>query len=178
MGSALNFQSASSACQLVSPGSSLGFAENGTSLTTTSATTLAAGQRYTVILYGTGTTRQMMVLPEVFPTITAGNYGLRIVNATSQAGNIYVTTPTGAATGTATTTLTSGAATGGTTGTNGFMSTPTANTRIRFYGAASTTTALGDFTVTNPSTSQVRTVVFANNATGGVVAFEVPQCTV
>jgi hypothetical protein len=177
VGTALTTGTASSTCVLVSPGSSLGFAENGTSITTSTAT-VAAGQRYTAILQGSGTSRTMLVVPEVVGTIAAGNYGLRIVNATSQTGNIFVTTPTGTATGTATSTLSAGAATGGNTGVSGFMGTPTANTRVRFFGAASTTTPLADFTVSNATAGTATTVVFANTAAGGVTAFAVPQCEI
>jgi len=168
---------ASSTCVLVAPGSSLGFSESGISVTSSSSTSLVAGQRYTAVLTGTGTSRTMFVLPEITGTITTGNYGLRIINATSQTGNIFVTTPTGSATGTATSTLGASTATGGTTGTNGFMLTPTANTRVRFFGTASATTPLADYTVTNGTSGSATTVVFANNATGGVIAFTVPQCT-
>ena len=179
VGGNVAFQSGSSTCQLVSPGSTIGFAENGTSVGSSTVIT-TAGQRYTAILYGSGTTRSVLVVPEVAGTIAAGNYGLRIVNATSQTGNIYVTTPTGATTGTATTTLTSGTATGGSTGTTGFLPTPTANTRVRFFGGASTSVPLADFTVptANATAGQWSTLVFTNVVGGGVQAFVVSPCEV
>lgn len=175
VGSALTFQSGSLTCQYVSPGAALQFAENGTAVATSSAQ-VVAGQRYTAVLMGTGTARTMIVVPEVYTTQTTGNYGLRFINATSQTGNIFVTTPTGTVSGTANATLTSGTATGGTTGTNGYQTFALTNTRVRFFGAASASTPLADFTVANPVTAVGTTVVFANDATGNVVAFSIPQC--
>jgi hypothetical protein len=179
VGGNVAFQSGSSTCQLVSPGSTIGFAENGTSVGSSSVIT-TAGQRYTAVLYGSGTTRGVLVVPEVSGTIAAGNYGLRIINATSQTGNIYVTTPTGAASGTATSTLTAGTSTGGSTGTNGFLGTPTANTRVRFFGGASTSVPLADFTVptANATAGLSSTLIFTNAVGGGVQAFLVTPCDV
>jgi hypothetical protein len=177
LGTAVGSQAGSTSCTFVSPGSrTLTFSQNG-STTSTLNTNFVAGQRYTVVLQGTGANTSSYVIPENYTTQTAGNYGLRVINATGSAGDVYVTSATGALGTTPTASLASGAATGGTTGTNGFMSTSTANTRLRFFGSGSTTGALTDFTITNPSLTNGNTVVLANTATGGVTAFQLGQCS-
>jgi hypothetical protein len=178
IGGSLGSQQASSTCMLVSPGTqSLGFTNGGATIGTSATTNLQAGQRYTVILRGNSTSNSTIVLPENYTTQSSGNYGVRFINATSQAGDIFVTTPTGTISGTANSSLAAGAASGGTTGTNGFLTFPTANNRVRFFASGNTSTALSDYTIANPSSTSATTVVFTNNSTGGVTAFTVPQCT-
>ncbi len=177
VGANLGPQQASSTCMLVSPGTqSLGFSSGGATIGTMSSMNLQAGQRYTVVLAGTTTANSTLVFPENFTTQSSGNYGVRFINATTQAGDIYVTTPAGAITGTANASLAAGAASGGSTGTNGFQAYPTASNRVRFFASGNTSTALGDFTIANPSSTTATTVVFTNTATGGVTAFSIPQC--
>ena len=172
---------ASVVCSIAPPGSTLGFAQLDTAIATATAST-AAGQRYTAVLYGSAANRAAFVLPEVTPTIDfkaptdTGRYGLRIINATGQTGNIFVTTSTGTATGTPTVSLASATATGGTTGVDGYLITPPPLSRVRFFGTASATTALASITLPTVRAGQLRTVVFTNNATGGVTAFAFTKC--
>lgn len=176
LGGVLAFQQASGTCELVPAGSqSLQFAANGLVVANTGATTFTAGQRYTVILQGTGASRSTIVVPEVFTTQTSG-YGLRLVNATGITGNVYVTAPTASIGTAATATLTAGSATGGTAGNGGFMTVASTDTRVRFYNTTSTATPLADITITNPSSTAGTTIAFANTASGGVAAFQINQC--
>jgi hypothetical protein len=54
---------------------------------TSASTSFAEGTRYSAILVANGTNPQsVIVAPETFTTLTQGFYGVRIVNATGQAG--------------------------------------------------------------------------------------------
>src|SRR4051812_38269599 len=96
LGGSLGSQQASSNCMLVAPGTqSLGFTNGaGATIGTSSSTNLQAGQRYTVVLTGNATANSTLVFPENYTTQSSGNYGVRFINATNQAGDIYVTSPT------------------------------------------------------------------------------------
>src|SRR3954471_9198290 len=119
LGTALASNSASTSCVLVAPGSqTMTFTQNGTT-TSTLGTNLVAGQRYTVVVRGTGANTTSFIVPENYTAQTAGNYGVRFINATGSGGDVYVTSATGALGTTPTTSLSSGSSTGGTTGTNG-----------------------------------------------------------
>jgi hypothetical protein len=178
VGASLGPQQASSTCMFVSPGTqSLGFSSNGATIGTSSSMLLQAGQRYTVVLAGTATANSTLVFPELYTTQLSGNYAVRFINATTQAGDIYVTTPTGSVTAVTATTLAPGAASGGSTGAFGFQTYAISSNRVRFFASGNTSTALADFTITNPTSTSATTVVFMNSAAGGVTAFSVPQCT-
>src|SRR4051812_38570 len=119
LGGSLGSQQATTNCMLVAPGTqSLGFTNGAATIGTSSTTNLQAGQRYTVVLSGNTTASSTLVFPENYSTQSAGNYGVRFINATSQAGDVYVTTPTGSVSGTANSSLAAGGASGGSTGTS------------------------------------------------------------
>lgn len=101
---------------------------SGTAGITNTTQTLMSGGNYTLLLIGTGTTRTATVIDNNAAAPSAGNVGVRFVNATGAAGNVYATSST-------TTSLNGQAVlTGGSNVTAGgstpFLSTANANTRF------------------------------------------------
>lgn len=178
--SGLGFQSASTGCVLVPAGSrDLTFRSGGSQVANTGAFNFQGGQRYTVLLTGTGATRAATVLPEVFTTPATGQTAVRFVNATGTAGDVFLTTPTGTASGTPTVAgLGAGAATGGTTGANAFTAYTATNSRARLYNVGSTTGARSDVTIGAVPAGGATTVVFTPpSGLVGPTGFQVNQCT-
>jgi hypothetical protein len=183
LGTGIATGSASTNCLAVPSGTqTLNFRQGGgtTNVATGTPFNFVAGQRYTVILTGTGTgtdTRQVVVLTDQDVTAPAtGQNAIRFFNATGTTGNIYVTAP-GATLGTANQTgLTSGAATTG--GTGGFSTFPTGSTQVRVFptGAATTGTPTVNFTIPTLTGNRVATVVLTGGATGSQ-AFVVTPCS-
>jgi len=172
VGPSLAFAEASLSCIGIPPGTqSLDFAVNNQPIAGTGAYNFEEGRLYTVLLQGSGSSRTVVVMPDNFTSPGAGNYSVKFVNASSLAGNIFVTTQTGSVGATPTLSLASGNAV------NAYMTFPTANNRVRFFGTASAATPLLDFTVSNPSSTIGTTIVFADNGTGGVVVFALLPCT-
>ena len=140
----------------------------------------AAGQRYTVVLYGPTNALQAVVVPDEQTPVnaTANNNRLRFINATATAGDIFATTGTGNATGTPTIAgLGAGAGTSGAT-----MYQNLANTLVRFrlYNTGTTSSPRGDYTInttTSFPTSRNATIVFTDAATGQTAtAFQINNC--
>lgn len=163
----------------------LNFRANGggtTNLATTSAFNFQAGQQYTVVLTGNGTTagsRSATVLSDNGVTsATTGNNGLRFFNATGSAMDVYVTAP-GGALGTASTSGLGNntASSGGTLG-GGFSSFATGNTQIRTFtaGSATTGTPAVNFTLPALTGNRMGTVVLTGG-TGATQAFVSTPCT-
>jgi hypothetical protein len=170
LGTSLAFQQSSTTCQVIPAGTqTLAFASSNTTVATIAATNFEAGRRYTVVLQGTGSSRSAVVLPDNFTSPGTGNYAIRFVNASNQTGNIHVTSATGQLGTPAVTAIAAGNAI------SGYMTFPTTNTRVRFMGAS--TTPMADITLTNPPPSAGATVIFTNDAVGGIIAFVVNPCT-
>jgi hypothetical protein len=172
------------ACTLIPPSSTtLTFkAPADTNIAATGATNFAAGTRYTTILAQSGTTASAFVLPETFVNLTPGNYGVRIVNATGQSGDFYITPTAGTLGATPTASLAANTATGGDTGVGGYITSPTSTPRVRMFATGNTTTQLATITLsstsltTNVSWTQGTTVVFTKDASGNITAFTFGQC--
>jgi uncharacterized protein DUF4397 len=176
VGTSLSSNQGSTYCVPVPTGSrTLSFSSGGSTIASAPATDFVAGQRYTVLLQGQGTGQSAIVMPENYTAQTSGNYGLRVINATNAVGNVYVTTSTGSTAGTPTASLAPGTSTVTASGSN-FMTFPSSTARVRFFSTTSTTTPLGDFTVSGPNSVTGTTVVFANKTDGGVTAFALNQC--
>lgn len=150
----------------------LNFRQGGTTTNAASASpfNFVAGQRYTVILTGSGTTagaRQAVVLTDDAVTApAAGQNAIRFFNATGATGNVFVTTPS-ATLGTANQTgLASNTATTG--GTGGYTTYPVANTQVRVFptGAATTGTPAVNFTIPALTGNRVATIVLMGGTTG------------
>ena len=146
------------------------------------ATDFVAGSRYTTFLAANGTANSALVLPETFVTLTPGNYGVRIVNLTGQAGDFYITTPAVTVTGTPDAALAANTATGGATGVGGYLTRAIPTTRIRMFNTGNQTTAQASITLdatalpTNVTWTQGVTAVFTKNSSGVITAFTVGQC--
>jgi hypothetical protein len=143
-----------------------------------------AGQAYTVVYYGNN---NVQVYPETYTAPTSGNYAARFINATANAGNIFVTAPSASISGTATPNVSglasnsvsgfnSTSATGGT-----FTNFGTGNNFVRMFGTTanpSTATPSASYTIGSMSTTGAQTVIFtpANAANGNANAFQVNSC--
>jgi hypothetical protein len=170
LGSGIATGTAGASCFQVPAGSqTLNFRQGGSTTNVASATpfNFVAGQRYTVILTGTGTTagsRSAVVLTDD-ASVTApatGQNAIRFFNATGTTGNVYVTAP-GAALGAASQTgLVSNTATTG--GTGGYTSYPVGSSQVRvFTGGTTTGTPAVNYTIPALTGNRIATVVL----TGG-----------
>lgn len=193
LSSALNFQNTNAAgsCTSIPAGSQTINFTSGSSTTNIGSVSnynFQAGQRYTVVYFGNN---NVQVYPESFTAPTTGNYAVRFINATSNAGNIFVTAP-GASISSSATPNVSGLSGSGassvsgynaTTATGGtFTSYPTGNNFVRMYGTSanpSTATPSGSYTISNMSTTGAQTVIFtpANTANSNATAFQVNSCS-
>jgi hypothetical protein len=180
LASSIGFQTGSSTCVEVAAGSHvLNFTSAGNILATTQSFSFEAGQQYTVVLGGIGATRTTLIVPDAFTTPSAGSNALRFINASSTAGDVYVTAPAAALGTAAVAALGANTATGGSSGLNAYMPFPTTNTQVRFFNTGTTTgTPRADITLANLPSSRVTTVVFTNAATvGGSAVLQINPCT-
>ncbi|MDF1504579.1 DUF4397 domain-containing protein [Roseisolibacter sp. H3M3-2] len=138
LGGAVGFGAAGGACLDVPVGEPLAFRAAGqaTDLATTT-TTLDAGQRYTVVLYGTAAAPQVAVLSDAgAPSAAAGTNAIRVFNATATSGDVWVTAAGAALAGAPTVAaLAPGQAT---TGDAEFGRYPTASTQVRLFDVGAT----------------------------------------
>lgn len=172
------FRTASANCAEVPVGNgSIAFSSGGAVVATAPQTNFLANEKYTVVLYGTGATRTAVVYRDNFSAAAAGTNLVRFINAQQTAGDVFVTTPTGAITGTPSAALAASAATTG--GSAGFLSFATANSRVRLFNTGVTTgTPRADLTLENLPTSRAVSVVFVEAGTPvGATAFQVNPCT-
>lgn len=182
--SGLNFQNTNAAatCSTINSGTqTINFTSGSASTNIGSLNyNFLPGQNYTVVYYGTN---NAVVYPETFTAPASGNMGLRFVNATGSAGDVYLTTPTGTISGTPTVQnlaagtvsgFNSASAPGGT-----FVNTyPIANTRVRLFNVGATTgTPRADFTIGSMGTNRVGTVVLTPAPSSGTTTgFLVNSC--
>jgi hypothetical protein len=173
----VNFRSGSATCFRVPVGSqTLTFASGGSNVATTSAFNFQNNQNATVVLFGTGNTRTATVFNDNFAAAGTGMNQLRFINAQAAAGDVFVTTPTGTVSGTPSASVAAGAAS--TAGSAGFISFPTANTRVRLFNTGATTgTPRADFTLGTLPASRTQSIVFVEAGTpAGATAFAVDPC--
>jgi hypothetical protein len=188
LASGLNFQNtnAAASCVSIPAGTqSLNFTSgsSGTSTGSVNSYNFQAGQSYTVVYYGNN---NVQVYPESYTAPTAGNYVARFINATANAGNIFVTTPGASIASNATPNVSglssnsvsgsSSTVTGGT-----FTSFATGSNMARMFGTTanpSTATPTGSYTIGSMSSTGAQTVIFtsANAANSNATAFQVNSC--
>jgi len=143
-----------------------------------------AGTRYSAILVQNGTTSSVVVAPETFVNLTQGFYGVRIVNATGQAGDFYITASNTQAIGATTlaATLQPNEITGGATGTGAYLTHSADTAFVRMYNAGNTTTQQASVNLasnsltTNVTWTMGTTVVFTKDASGKIVTYTFAQC--
>jgi hypothetical protein len=180
------FQTASSCSNLrrVPTGSqTLQFRATANPATTEDVTfTFAAGQRYTVVLYGPANNLNAVVIPDEPTPVAAGanSNRLRFINAQTTAGDIFATTATGTITGTPT--VANLGAGSGTTGATMYQNIATTNVRFRLFNTGVTTgNPRGDYTINTAAsfpTSRNATIVFTDAATGQTVTgFQINNCS-
>jgi hypothetical protein len=175
----IGFQSTANAgaCVNVPAGTqSVGFsaATGGAAIGTGASTNFVAGQRYTVVLYGNGTTQ---VYQDQFTAPSSGNNAIRFINGTSTAADIYGTTATGTVTGTPPVSNLAAFTATGSSGGTAFSSFANTNVRWRSFDVGTKTTARGDFTLANMPANGVTTVIFTPSASaGGATGFMVNPC--
>ena len=182
--SGVGFQTASSCSNLrrVPSGSqTLEFRSTANPATVKSVTaTFAAGQRYTVVLFGPANNLQAVVLQDEENPVAAteNNNRIRFINATPTAGDIFWTTATDPITGNANVAnLGSGAST---SGANLYRNIADANVRFRLFNVGATTNPRGDYTINTTTSfpaSRNTTIVFTDAATGGTTTgFQINNC--
>jgi hypothetical protein len=176
---------AQAACAFVAPGSNTVVfkALDSSVVATSAAMTFEAGKRYTAILAANGGTNSVILVPETFTTLTSGNYGVRILNATGQSGDFFITTPTATAAGAPDFTLAANEITGGATGVNGYVTKGSTVSRVRMFNVGSVTLpnpapsiVLDQLTTTNVTWTQGVTTIFAKNPSNVIIPFTTGQC--
>jgi hypothetical protein len=131
-----------------------------------------ADKDYTVVLYGPSTARTAVVLEDAAPgTVAAANNAVRFINATTTAGDVFVTAAGATPSGTPIA-LTPGAATNPL-----YREFPVTSTSARLFNTGTTEgTARGSHTLTNLP-ARIATVVFMDPATtGGATGFQFTPC--
>jgi hypothetical protein len=167
----LDFRGVTQTCAEVPTGEhAFIFSEAGVELATTAAT-FEEGGRYTAFLVASGGQRRAFIVSDN-ETASAGNNALRLVNATSTAGDVYVTPPGTApaagflAAGNASPLATSNLA-------PGYVHRSTDHTQVRLFNTGTTTNPRADIALTGLPTSRLMSVVFTNAAP---TAFLVTPC--
>jgi hypothetical protein len=146
-----------------------------------------AGQAYTVVFYGNN---NVQVYPETYTAPGSGNYAVRFINATGNAGNVFVTAPGASIASSATPAVSnlSGSSAGSVSGYNStsatggtFTAYGTGSNFIRMFGTTAnpnTATPTGSYTINSMSGTGAQTVIFtsANASNGNATAFQVNSC--
>lgn len=138
-----------------------------------------AGSNYTSVFYGPN---NVAVYLDSFTAPATGQNAIRFVNATSSAGDIYLTGPSDIITSANTPTIgnlgasqisgfNSSSATGGT-----FESYADGLTRVRLFDVGSQVNPRADFTITSLPSSRVTTVILTAPGSNGVTGFTANPC--
>ena len=143
----------------------LNFRQAGTVLTSATFTPVA-NAKYTIFLTSSGTTRRAVVVDDAHTAATGFN-GVRVINASSGPGDVYVTAPDGE--------LTTASRVHGNFGVTAvdnteptYVATEVARTRVRLYDVNATTgTPRADLTLFGLPTSRLVNVVLADPAAAG-----------
>jgi hypothetical protein len=192
LASGLNFQNtnAATSCMAIPAGNQTLNFTSGTSTSnigTLSNYDFEAGKAYTVVFFGNN---NVQVFPESYTAPGSGNYAVRFINATNNAGNIYVTAPGFSIPSGAVANISnlSGSQQSSVSGYNSltnkggtFTSFGTGNNFVRMFGTSdnpSTATPTGSYTISNMSTTGAQTVIFtsANASNNNATAFQVNSC--
>ena len=172
----LDFRESTATCVEVPEGEhALEFSITDVVLATTAAT-FEEGESYTAVLVASGATRRAVILSDD-ETAAAGSNGLRFINGTTAAGDVYVTPPAGA--------LTAGFLASGNMGVLAtsnampdYLNRDVAHTQVRLFDPGVTTGApRADLTLTGLPASRLATVVFVPaGAPPGPTSFMVTPC--
>ena len=143
----------------------LSFRTGGTEIASATFTP-AAGERYSVFLTGSGTTRRAVVLSDQ-TTAAAGTNGLRFINVSSGPGDVYVTAPDGE--------LTASMRVSGNLGVTAmdnseppYIAADTARTQVRFYDVNATSgTPRAEYRLSGLPATRLVNVVLADVPVAG-----------
>ena len=163
----LNYGAYTQACVRIPAGTAqtLNFRQGETTITSTTFEP-AADARYSVFLTGSGTTRRAVVVNDAYTAATGFN-GVRVINASSGPGDVYVTTADGEIVAASQVHGNYGVTAMGTTN-PAFVATETTRTRVRLYDVSATTgTPRADITLAGLPTSRLVNVVLADPAAAG-----------
>ena len=172
----LDFRQSTSTCVTVPRGEQALIFSSGDTELRIAAATFEANESYTAILVGSGATIRGVVLPDTV-TAAAGSNALRFINATSAAGDVYVTPPGGA--------VSAGFLAAGNLGVLAtsnarpdYIHRSTEHTQVRLFDPETTTgTPRADIALTGLPTSRLMTVVFTDaGSPAGPTAFMVAPC--
>jgi hypothetical protein len=167
----VNFRASNNNCLTIPTGTHvLHFRSGPTTLASTDPVDFVQDQTYTAVLTGLGDGKDAFVLVDDFD-VESGFNGLRFINTTATAGDVYVLEPTG----------TPGAPVAANLQNPGqiaplatYLQMATANTKIQFFdNAVSTGTPRVDYTLGNMSGRRLATVFLSEETPG---TFQVSAC--
>jgi hypothetical protein len=168
----LDFRQSNAACLSIAAGSHvLHFRSAGTTLASTPAVNFEDNERYTAVLTSMGAVAKAMVLADDFSAGTGAN-GLRFINATATAGDVYVFAPGGELGTVAAPAVPNPAQL---TGDVEYISRGTPQTQVRFFDVGVTTgTPRAEFTIPALASPRLGTIIFTDAVTNP--AFLVNAC--
>jgi len=175
MAPAIAYPGQTDGCPLILAAShEISFEQNGTALASTTANYAMDG-RYTVVVTNTGTQYRAVQLSDL-DVVAAGNNGLRFINATSTAGDVYVT-PLGAPPAATFKVRSSLAPLATTAEVPAYVQRPETDIRIRLYDVGDTSTPRADITLGQLFASKLATIVFTpSTGAGDPGGFQVNPC--
>lgn len=158
MAPSISYPGQTDGCPLIlSATHEIAFEQNGTTLAATTNRYDLDG-RYTVVVTNTGTQYRALQLSDR-DAVAVGNNGLRFINATSTAGDVYVTPP-GVAPSAAYKVRSNLAPLATTTEVPPYVQRPETDIRIRLYDVGDTSTPRSDVTLGQLFASKLATIVF------------------
>lgn len=172
----LGYEEVTESCLLILGAThQLRFVQNGVTLASVTATFADNTSYLATLVENAGTFKAVLAADtEVAPT---GSYGLRLINATTTAGDVYANVP-GDAPGAST--LVAGNLAPVATMTNPVLQyafRPEAATRVRLFNAGTTTTARSDLTLASLGAQRLTTVIFTEPTfTGDPAALQLNAC--
>lgn len=175
--SGLTYKSQTSGCASIYPTTQqLTFTDGASVLASTTADFGSAGE-YTAVIVNAGATYRAVALSDG-QTVVAGNNALRFINATSSAGDVYVTTPSGTP-GASTKVVGNLAPLATSNEIPPYVQRPESDVRVRLYDVGTTATPRADFTITALQPSHRTTIVFTEptGAPGDPGVFQAHPCS-
>lgn len=160
----LDFRETTTTCVQVPAGTRTFTFESGDVDIASVTAELEEGDRYLLVLAspGAGDERRAVIASDEH-VVGAGNNGLRLVNATATAGDVYVTTPTGTPGAAFRVSGNLGPLALGNFQFGDLLQRATEHTRVRLFDVDATTEARADVTLTGLPGSRIATVVFTDD---------------
>jgi hypothetical protein len=171
----LAYRTATDNCSLVFDGThKISFVQSGNTIASVTAP-FAIGTAYTVVLVSNGSTFRALALRDD-EIVAAGNNGLRLINATQTAGDVYVTAP-GSDPAPATKAAGNVGSLALSTEAPPYVVRSDTDIRIRLYDVGATSTDRADLTLAATLVNRLSTVIFVDRTFGGDPgAFQLLTC--